>query len=190
MRYGRSAGLMRTGLSHGSRLGAYLSSALALFVVFSSGVKADHGGPADEVVVTMPKYVYVAPCLRRTIDEMLQRSPTFRAQVEALSRAQKLGVAITLVASPGPRPADATIRRFHSGLLLAVINIHSIVDKEELIAHEVEHLLEQVEGVSLKRLAEIGADAWRTGASYETLRAIAAGRRVASEMRMREAPTP
>jgi hypothetical protein len=139
---------------------------------------------------SIPKHVYVAPCLRPTIDRMLELSPTFRAQVQQLAQTRGLGMAISLEVTPGPNPAAGAIRRFDSGLLLAVIRIHSLVDKEGLVAHEVEHVLEQIERVPLERLARRGDQVWLAGSSYETLRAIEAGRQVSREMRAAAAPAP
>jgi hypothetical protein len=130
-----------------------------------------------------PDHVFIAPCLRPLVDEMLRRSPTFRAQMDKLARTPALGIAIAFKASTSRQAAEASIRHYDSGLMLALVSIHSVSDKEELIAHEVEHVLEQVERVPLARLARAGSSVWATGNSYETLRAIDAGRRVAREVR-------
>jgi hypothetical protein len=54
----------------------------------------------------------------------------------------------------------------------------------ELIGHEFEHLLEQIEGLDLKRLARVKGSGVRVleGRVFETDRAQAAGRLVAAEM--------
>ena len=53
----------------------------------------------------------------------------------------------------------------------------------ELIGHEFEHLLEQIEGLDLKRLAGVKGSGVRVleGQVFETDRAQAAGRLVAAE---------
>jgi hypothetical protein len=130
-----------------------------------------------------PSHVFIAPCLRPLIEEMLRRSPTFRAQMDRLARTRALGIAIALKASTSRQPAEASIRHYDSGLMLALVSIHSVSDKEELIAHEIEHVLEQIERVPLARLARAGSSVWAAGNSFETLRAIDAGRRVAKEVR-------
>jgi hypothetical protein len=135
-----------------------------------------------------PSHVFITPCLRPLIDEMLRRSPTFRAQMDRLARTRALGIAIALKASTSRQPAEASIRHYDSGLMLALVSIHSVSDKEELIAHEIEHVLEQIERVPLARLARAGSSVWATGNSYETLRAIDAGRRVAKEVRESDNP--
>jgi hypothetical protein len=134
----------------------------------------------------LPKHLFIAPCLRETVDAMMERSPTFRAQIEAIARTPGLGLAVTLEATPSSRRAEARMRRYVSGLLLANIRIYIVADKEELIAHEIEHVLEQVERVPVAELAKRGDEAWRAGTAYETRRAIRAGQRVANEMRISE----
>ncbi len=54
----------------------------------------------------------------------------------------------------------------------------------ELVAHEIEHILEQLDGVDLKTQAGSGA-VWKSDdGAFETRRAIEAGKRVAREIRM------
>jgi hypothetical protein len=137
----------------------------------------------------LPLHLFVAPCLRETVETMMERSPTFRAQVDAIARTGALGLSMTFEATSGSRRAETTLRRYESGLLLANIRIHSIADKEELIAHEIEHVLEQVERVPVAALAKVGEEAWRAGTAYETRRAIRAGQRVANELRTGETLT-
>lgn len=157
------------------------SCALALLILSGAIAPLAHAQPP--AAITPPKHLFVAPCLRPVVETMLEHSPTFRAQVDAIARTRALGIAIVLAAGSGSRRADATMRRYASGLLLATIRIHSLADKEELIAHELEHVLEQVEHVPLATMAKVGQEAWRTGDAFETRRAIEAGRRVASELR-------
>ena len=53
----------------------------------------------------------------------------------------------------------------------------------ELLAHEIEHVLEQIDGVNLRALASTGVQGVRRiGDAYETSRAIAIGRLVADEV--------
>ena len=72
--------------------------------------------------------------------------------------------------------------------MLAEIDL-PVIGLAELLAHELEHVIEQMEGVNLARLAreyaplvsrdEVGA--------YETARATAAGRAAAAEVRLHQA---
>ena len=178
---GRTTG---EGSARGLIHGVWLALLLALLPAPSADAQTNIAAvPTAEV----PPHVHVAPQLRDTVAQLRQRSPTFRAQMEAIGRAERLGIAIVLQAWSGVGPPAWTeIRRFESGLILAVIRIHSIADKEELLAHEIEHVLEQVEGVRLQELSRTGREAWRTGGSYESERAIRVGRRVAVEAKGRD----
>jgi len=55
----------------------------------------------------------------------------------------------------------------------------------ELIAHELEHVLERLEGVNFLLGAQVrGSGISLSGGTFETTRAIDAGRRVAREVRV------
>ncbi len=67
-------------------------------------------------------------------------------------------------------------------LVAAHVFLKTTVNGPELIAHELEHILEQLDGVDLQAQAGNGA-VWKSErASYETRRAIETGRRVAREI--------
>ena len=68
--------------------------------------------------------------------------------------------------------------------MLAQVYLQPSVDATELIAHELEHILEQLDGVDLQAQAGNGV-VWKAGDGvFETRRAIEAGRRVAREVTM------
>ena len=79
--------------------------------------------------------------------------------------------------------ARSRVERDHGGLNAAVqIELREPALYVELIAHELEHVLEQVDGTDLARLARQGLDGvveW--GGAYETARARSVGRLVARE---------
>jgi hypothetical protein len=57
-------------------------------------------------------------------------------------------------------------------------------DMVELVAHEIEHVCEQIEGVDLRALSlRHDSGVYDMGGHYETQRAIAAGHRVSRELR-------
>jgi hypothetical protein len=126
---------------------------------------------------------YLAPALA----QLLAKSPTFRRQCATVAAARHVRVTFTAVAarglSTGPR-ARATITRFAHGLLRAAVEIPMPSEYHELIPHELEHVIEQIEGQNLTALAE--TDGRRVSAVgpwlFETERAQAAGRAAAAEM--------
>jgi hypothetical protein len=73
-----------------------------------------------------------------------------------------------------------TIYEEHSGR--ATVKIFMPNDYVELIGHEFEHLLEQIEGLDLAALAEMSRQARRhEDGAFETVRALDAGRKVKAE---------
>ena len=91
------------------------------------------------------------------------------------------------------RPAGATSRARTSfrldewGALAAEIEIRSAPDLTELLAHEFEHLIEQLDGVDLQALARKGEARRLSDGAFETDRAVAAGQQVAGESRRQRA---
>lgn len=76
------------------------------------------------------------------------------------------------------------MKRYQYGFIDATVRLRSLPQAEELIAHELEHVLEYIDGVNLReawrrdpREVWLGADG-----RFETARAIDTGRRVAAEL--------
>ncbi|HET7694681.1 MAG TPA: hypothetical protein VFK57_03165 [Vicinamibacterales bacterium] len=112
---------------------------------------------------------------------LLQQSQTFRQQCQRLAAVIVLRVQVRLVPSRSGSRAETTIRRFDTGALRADIQLSFGEDYAELLAHEFEHVLEQVDRVSLVKQVETG-QAWLTErGAYETARAIQTGARARHE---------
>jgi len=154
-----------------------------LFVILLAAPEASAG---TVCVRALPPSIDATSELRRHMETMLQRSITFRQQCHTLER-QDLHVQIRSDATLADRPyrAFSVIRRLPSGFT-ACVAITPFGDPTPWIAHEIEHIIEQIEGVRVAALAEDrgGRLAWRwAGNMYETRRAIQAGRIVQREMR-------
>ena len=120
------------------------------------------------------------------IDEMLARSPTFRRQCARLAAARHLTVLVRSDLPAGSRAGALTaIQSNGSGQLEAVVRVGLSHRTAELIAHEIEHIIEQLDGVDLQAKSRQPASGvrhvWDLDA-YETTRAIATGQRVAREL--------
>jgi hypothetical protein len=137
--------------------------------------------------------VQFAPELRAYVDRMLAHSATFRAQYQRV--VEHPGVIVSGRFDPTINErtfrALSTIRRYDSGLLVVSMAISPSAHVDEYIAHEFEHILEQIEGLDLPELARRhSAGIWFSGPSLiETSRAVRAGRAVSDEMRARD-PRP
>jgi hypothetical protein len=149
--------------------------------------KAGAAERADSTGATVPPNIQVDRFLQSVIDVLLQKSATFRRQCDTIRAAAHARVLIGVVWMPrlttDPR-ARASIGRYSFGALRAVIEMPMIADHAELIPHELEHVIEQIEGLDLAVLArEGGRGVARIGdGSFETDRAKAAGLAAATEV--------
>jgi hypothetical protein len=115
----------------------------------------------------------------------LSRSPTFREQCRRVAETRRLYVRVRINGMPVDHRFRARTRilRFHSGVIIAEVELRTPWSPEEWIGHEFEHVLEQVERVPLVELAARTGRVWRTADDmFESERAIRAGRRVLEEM--------
>jgi hypothetical protein len=138
--------------------------------------------------VRLSPNVTVTSLYQPTIDLMLSKSPTFRRQVARIAAATNLMITIEALPSRAAHPpARTTIVRGLSGRLEATMSVAAVGRTAELIAHEFEHVIEQLDGINLRHLSELRASGVRhcdcAGFNaFETSRAIDAGRRVAREV--------
>ena len=135
--------------------------------------------------VALPSNLEVASVFRPFLDKMWQASPTFRGQWRRL--AAGTGVRLRVLVEDLPRPPQSykarTVLRYQdNSLVSAQVYLKPSLDAPEFIAHELEHILEQLDGVDLQAQAGNGV-VWKAGdGAFETRRAIEAGRRVAREI--------
>lgn len=131
----------------------------------------------------LPSNLIMTGDVRRLVEKVWRRSPTFRLQCARISQAQWLKIKLNFSAktSLSPRYRALTLINKRSGL--ATIQIFTSSDYVELIGHEFEHVLEQIEGVNLETLvAENSGQARRhADGAFETARALNAGLRVRAE---------
>ena len=97
----------------------------------------------------IPSNFLVPDTYRTLIDSMLQRSPTFRRQCRRIADASHLEVTLRLGANRLAR-LRAQTRIFREGVRLnASMELFTMEQLPELIAHELEHVIEQLDGVDL-----------------------------------------
>jgi hypothetical protein len=140
----------------------------------------------DDAVVRLPASIQVSDELRPRLIAMLEKSETFRSQCRRIGESPQLYVRVKLDLRLSGRTYRAVTKicRHASGTIVAAIDIAAYGDPTEWIAHEFEHLIEQLDGIDLRGLERRGQGAWRSGNQmFETERAIQVGRRVFREMR-------
>lgn len=163
-------------------------SCLVLLTLFVTNAFA-HGDSEHQprsVPASAPS-IQLAPELRSEVEDLLHRSATFRAQYQRIAEARSLVIGVTVDVSlcATSYRARTTFRRYQSGLIVAHVAVGPGSHRGEWIAHEFEHILEQLDGRNLPQLANTHAnDVWYSGRDViETDRAIRAGRAVRDEMR-------
>jgi TolB protein len=116
---------------------------------------------------------------------MWERSPTFRRQGRRLAAERRLHVQLLVEDLPSRRlefHARSYLTYDGAALVSARVHVRPGPDAIEHIAHELEHVLEQLDGVDVRHHEDSGM-AWKSGdGSYESRRAKEVGRRVAREV--------
>jgi hypothetical protein len=137
----------------------------------------------------LPVNLEVQDMLARDVTQLYSQSPTFRAQCDRLAQAQNLHVTMKVdTAIPHSCRAYTIITRT-KGVLCAEVHLPPTAQLAELMGHEVEHILEQLEHLNLRKLAQVrGSGVREVGFElFETDRAQAAGKIVAEELRLAKA---
>jgi hypothetical protein len=112
---------------------------------------------------------------------LLQQSPTFKQQCLRIATTIVLRVQVRITRSLQGSRGQTTIQRYDTGALRAEVVLAFGEDYVELLAHEFEHVLEQVDQVRLTQQLD-GRLAWITGTgAFETRRAIDIGARARHE---------
>ena len=120
--------------------------------------------------------------LRVAAELAWEHSLAFREQCRALASAGAI-VIVEPVTSRDLWRAETRIMRTEEGVTIARARVRPGRNTIELIAHELEHVLEHLQGVSLlMESSRGGGRVTLSGGAYETQRALDAGRRVAQEV--------
>jgi hypothetical protein len=138
--------------------------------------------------VRLPPNLIVSVPLQETVESMLRDSPTFRRQCARLTHSPSITVSVEQVIIPAAaRSLAVTDFSFdRGGRIVAHVQLGQAPDREEAIAHEFEHIIEQLDGVDLPSLARHATAGVRVTDHidrFETERAVAMGRQVTHEIR-------
>jgi hypothetical protein len=150
---------------------------LTLLVLEHRGVADAASGP--------PRNLIAASVLQHTIDTMWRWSPTFKAQCARLGATSLVRVEIRFGGESHRlnRRAWTRITRGAGGTTKVdiVLELHAVAERVELIAHELEHVIEQLDEVELAASERHGVH--ETGAGvFETARALHIGLKVRREV--------
>lgn len=135
----------------------------------------------------IPSNVVATSILCPVIEMMWRESPTFKAQCARLNSAPSVVVDIRFgnASRLSPRRARTSFVRARHGMTRAEVYIdpdfRSAAELIELIAHELEHVIEHLDGVELSPSEAHGVRQTELG-SFETARAIHIGQTVSREV--------
>jgi hypothetical protein len=146
-------------------------------------------GVLSDSTIALPLNLIVPPFLRGVVDSMMRGSPTFRRQCMRIANAPRMLVVLTWFQ---PRDTDGIRARTvlsvtPQGTQVAMVEIRPVDDQVELIAHELEHVLEQLDEVDLPALAAVPTSGVRRcdrgKETFETIRAARTGLLASAEVR-------
>src|SRR5215203_4214853 len=131
----------------------------------------------------LPANVTFPRDLERAIARIYDRSPTFRAQCERIAAADHARIDVRIDPKMPSRCRAFSVIDRRDGQIVAEVHLPPSSDHTELLAHELEHVIEQIEGLNLRRLSRqkgSGVHEIERGL-FETDRAQMAGRVVMTE---------
>lgn len=133
----------------------------------------------------LPSNLHVAPIYREFVEAIADHSPTFEGQLRRIADARDVAVHVEIVAHViGARARTRMVR--DTGGLTAWIEVDRLANVVELIAHEIEHVIEQIDGIDLAGGAGMAGSGIYSvssrGTTFETARAARAGVTVAREV--------
>jgi hypothetical protein len=147
------------------------------------------GHARPEAARVAPSNLIFPDSFREVIESMLARSSAFRRQCQRLANAPDVVVRLQSLNpyAPGTARARTNIVRGPGVSLVATMEIRPLDDFPELIAHELEHVIEQLDGIDLRQQSTLPGTGVRScsDGSFETVRAVRVGERVSQETRMR-----
>lgn len=161
-----------------------MTRSLILLLAFAASALIPATATAQTpVCAALPMNIVVPAVSQQWIESLIARSPTLQRQCRIIASADYVTIRLSSTRVEEWCRARTSFSRDAAGRIRAAIEIPVSVDFAELLAHELEHVIEQIEGVNLRRLARHrDSGVWQVGPNvFETTRAIDAGVTAASE---------
>jgi hypothetical protein len=156
-----------------------VAAILGFLVVTAFAVPARAQQPETPQCQHWPANLETSPALIRYFMSLVPKSATLRRQCAAIADAPDVRVVLRYA----PRPpaslrAHSTIERHQGRLVRVIIEIPVSGDFAELLAHELEHTVEAIEGLDVRSQANVGGSgvSQLVDGVYETARAQRVGR--------------
>jgi len=159
---------------------------MTLVAIMSPGVTTRAKEDPASCPRTLPDNIELPRDLERILARVYRSSPTFRAQCGRIAEAGALAVSVKLDTSiPSSYQAFTMIYRRGHALRADVHLPPATMAMAELVGHEFEHILEQLDGLNLRMLSHVRGSGVRESSFdvYETIRAQRAGHDAAGALR-------
>jgi len=143
--------------------------------------------PTGFLPTGFPANIVVQAELRASVARMWAGSPTFRAQCLKIGEHTRYRVAMIvepMLTISRIFRAQCVLKVYSTGFVTARVMVPSNRQVDELIPHELEHVVEHIEGVNVKRDAHRqGTGAYEVSrGNIETVRATRVGRQARQEL--------
>ena len=167
-------------------LAPWLVAAVVFFSSTIAGAQADTGGQAVEKAANVSPW----PCrlvpvakLRSVIEKGMEQSETIRRQCDELAAARAV-VDLDWDTATDSQSHARSKMGVHGGVVAATVKLPPLGDTIVLLAHELQHVIEQTRGVDLAAEAgRPGSGVWKAFGGYETQAAVDVTRQVTRELR-------
>jgi hypothetical protein len=168
-------------------LAPWLVAAVITSSVTADAPAARAGQEADQSVkVTVspwPCRLMPVSSLRSVIVKGMERSETLRRQCDELAAAHAV-VDLKWDTAPDSQSHARTSMGRHGGVIAASVKLPPLGDTIVLLAHELQHVIEQTRGLDLAAEAKRpGSGVWQAFGGYETQAAVDVSRAVEQELR-------
>ena len=168
------------------RVESWVGVMAMLLAIFGSAIDAEQ--PCRRSF--LPANVSLLHDIEQPLRRIYERAPSFRAQCDRIAAAEGLRVTVRIDPLIPSRCRAFTVVRRAGRRVLADVHLPPSSDHAELLAHEFEHIIEQIEGLDLKKMSRVkGSGVYQVEyAVFETDRAQSAGRMVKAESRRKSLP--
>jgi len=160
---------------------------VAAVIVSSPSASASAGGAAqgaEQPARPSPWACRLMPVstVRPVVEKGMERSETIRRQCEELAAAR--AVVVLEWGAMDSQSHARTEMEVRAGVVVARVKLPPLGDIIVLMAHELQHVIEQTRGLDLRAEAKrAGSGVWQSFGSYETQAAVDVSRQVAEELR-------
>lgn len=148
----------------------------------ASAAGAAQGAEKPASASAWPCRLIAASTLRPVVEKGMERSETIRRQCDELADAR--AVVVLEWGVMDSQSHARTAMEVRAGVVVASVKLPPLGDTIELMAHELQHVIERTRGLDFHAEAErAGSGVWQTLGGYETQAAVDVSRQVAKELR-------